>query len=194
MKTTLLVSLLALSVAACGGNKAANNQNANAAAGNNQAASASINTAAPVAATGGALTPPELRTMVQRDGAPATVRTLSQGGTEAAPNRYATFERGVGSGEQAWLDLVPLIRPGTDGETGEGLTMMLQEALSKNAAGVLRLIGSGEDAEGICGESATETVRGDRAAAITAVEAVTDPALAQAKTSCLAALRATAAR
>lgn len=193
MKTALIVSLLALSVASCGGNKAANNQSANAAVSNNQAASAPANAQAP-AATAGALTPAELRTMVERDGANATVRTLRQGGTEAAPSRYATFERGVGAGEQAWLDLVPLVRPGTDGETGEGLSMMLQDALSKNAAGVLRLIGSGEDAEGVCGESATHTVRADRAAAITAVEAVTDPALAQAKTACLTALRATAAQ
>ncbi len=191
MKFRSIVPLVALSVAACsGGNKAANNtQNAAAPAANTQNATASGNAAAPAA--GGALTPTELRTMIQRDGAQATVRTLSEGGTEAAPNRYASVERGVASGEQAWLDIVPLIRPGTDGETGEGLTMSLSDALSKNAAGVLRLISSGEDAPSICGESATETVRSDRDAAIKAVEAVSDPVLAQAKTSCLTALRAT---
>jgi hypothetical protein len=191
MKFRTLAPVLALSVAACsGGNKAANNsQNAAAPAANTQNAAASSNAAAPAA--GGALTPAELRTMIQRDGAQATVRTLDQGGTPAAPNRLAIAMNGVASGEQAWLDIVPLIRPGTDGETGEGLTMSLSDALSKNAAGVLRLISSGEDAQSICGESATETVRSDRDAAIKAVEAVSDAALAQAKTSCLTALRAT---
>jgi hypothetical protein len=68
--------------------------------------------------------------------------TLDQGGTPAAPNRLAIAMNGVASGRAGWLDIVPLIRPGTDGETGEGLTMSLSDALSKNAAGVLRLISS----------------------------------------------------
>jgi hypothetical protein len=191
MKLLTLAPLVALGVVACsGGNKAANNsQNAAAPAANSQNSAAATNAQAPAA--GGAITPAELRTMIQRDGAQATVRTLDQGGTPAAPNRLAIAMDGVASGEQAWLDIVPLIRPGTDGETGEGLTMSLSDALSKNAAGVLRLISSGEDAQAICGESATETVRSDRDAAIKAVEAVSDAALAQAKMSCLTALRAT---
>jgi hypothetical protein len=194
MKTVLIVPLLALSVAACGGNKAANNHSANVAApaGNATAAPAANGQAA--ATPAGAITPQEVRTMITRDGATATVRALNEGGSEAAPNRLATVMNGIAAGEQAWLDIVPLIRPGTDGETGEGLSMVLQDALSKNATGVLRLIGPAEDAQGVCGESATHTVRADRAAAITAVEAVADPALAQAKTACLTALRATAAQ
>ena len=69
--------------------------------------------------------------MGRRDGAAATVRTLSQGGTEAAPSRYPALERGVASGEQQWLGVVPLIRPGADGENATGLTMSLGDAPPK---------------------------------------------------------------
>lgn len=192
-KKMLAVSVVALGLAACGGNKAANNQSANASAANSQATSAPANASAPMAA-GGAITPQEVRTMIERDGARAAVQTLNEGGTEAAPNRLAIAMRGVASGEQGWLDIVPLLRSGTDGETGEGLTMSLADALPNNAAGVLRLIAGGEDAPSICdgqlSVNTPEAARAARQAAIPAVEAVTDPALQQAKSACLTVLRA----
>ena len=195
MKLLAFVPLVALSVAACsGGNKAANNsQNAAAPATNSQNAAAPGNSAQAPAAAGGAITAAELRTMIERDGAQATVRALDQGGTPAAPNRLAAAMNGIASGEQAWLDVVPLIRPGVDGETGIGLTMSLRDALPKNAAGVLRLLPDKDEAGSVCDDSLVDQTdaqrRTRRDAAIAAVEAVNDPALAQAKTNCLAVLR-----
>jgi hypothetical protein len=198
MKTRLIVSLLALGVAACGGNKATNNQNAAAPAASNKTTSApanaqAANAQAPAAAALG-ITPQEVRAMVARDGADATVRTLNEGGTEAAPNRFAMVMRGVSSGEQAWLDIVPLIRPGTDGEAGEGLSISLGDALPRNAAGVLRILKTPDDVASACEPVAFEEGSAERTAhvqaAITAVEAVSDPALQQAKAGCLTTLRA----
>jgi hypothetical protein len=199
MRNVMIVSVLALAVAACGGNKAANTQNAAAPAANNQATSAPAysqvaNAQAPAAAAAVGITPQEVRAMVARDGANATVRTLNEGGTEAAPNRFAMVMRGVSSGEQAWLDIVPLIRPGTDGEAGEGLSIALGDALPRNAAGVLRILKTPDDVASACEPLAFEEGSAERTAhvqaAIAALEAVSDPALQQAKASCLATLRA----
>ncbi len=194
MKSLLTVSILALGLAACGGNKAANNQAANATAANSQAPVAPAANGQAAATPTGAITPQELRAMIERDGARAAVRTLNEGGTEAAPNRLAIAMQGISSGDQAWLDIVPLLRQGTDGETGEGLSMSLADALPNNAAGVLRLIAGGEDAPSICdgqlSVNTPEAARAARQAAIPAVEGVTDPALQQAKTACLTVLRA----
>jgi hypothetical protein len=200
MKLVTLVPLAALGLAACGGgNKAAedtsaNVQNAAAPAPVVENASATANEQAP--AVRGALSPAEVQAMVGRDGAAATVRALSQGGTPAAPNRFATIEDGIARGDQAWLDVVPLIRSGADGETGTGITMSLGEALPKNPAGVLRLIANKNDAQSICDDSLSDRTadqrREQREAAIAAVSAVNDPALGEAKANCLATLRAPA--
>jgi hypothetical protein len=197
MKIRTVAPLFALAITACSGpakndTQTVETQNAAAPAVEDQNLVVANNVQAPAAR--GALTPAEVRAMVGRDGAAATVRALSQGGTEAAPSRFATFENGVASGEQAWLDVVPLIRSGADGETGTGITMSLNDALPKNAAGVLRLISNRDDAQSICDDSLTERTaeaRGaHRQASIAAVEAVSDPALRDAKANCLVTLRA----
>lgn len=192
-KKMLAVSVVALGLAACGGNKASNTQSANASAPNSQASSTPVNASAPTTAAG-AITPQEVRAMIERDGARAAVRTLDEGGTVAAPSRLSIAMQGISSGEQGWLDIVPLLRQGTDGETGQGLTMSLADALPNNAAGVLRLIAGGEDAPSICdgqlSVNTPEAARAARQAAIPSVEAVTDPALQQAKAACLTVLRA----
>jgi len=203
MTNRMIVSVLALGLAACGAGKAGNGQNAAPSAGNNQAASnqAANNQAnsAPANAqaagpSAGAITPQEVRAMVARDGASATVVALNEGGTEEAPNRFAMVMRGVSSGDQAWLDIVPLIRPGTDGEAGEGLSISLGDALPRNAAGVLRILSTPDDVAAACEPVAFEEGSAERTthiqAATTAVEAVSDPALQQAKAGCLATLRA----
>jgi hypothetical protein len=194
----MIAAVLALGLAGCGASKTGNGQNATSPAANNQAANAPANGApanaqAP-APSAGAITPQEVRAMVARDGASATVLALNEGGTEADPNRFAIVMRGVSSGEQAWLDIVPLIRPGTDGEAGEGLSISLGDALPRNAAGVLRILKTPDDVASACEPVAFEEGSAERTthvqAAITAVEAVSDPALQQAKAGCLATLRA----
>lgn len=194
MKSLLFAGVAALSLVACGQTKqqAANAQNKAAPAAANSSTAAPANTAQ-ASPAGASVTPAEVRAMIGRDGARATVATLNQGGSVTAPNRLTTVMNGIAAGEQAWLDLVPLLRQGTDGETGEGLVMSIAEALPRNAAGVLRLMNEDLDALSVCsdlelGLSAEES-RAYRQTSIAAVEAVTDPALQQAKTACLAELR-----
>ena len=197
MKTRVSIIVLTAALAACSGQKSgANNQSS----APNQTAPASTNAASPAngqaanaqAPTGGAVTAQEVRAMIQRDGAAATVRTLNQG-SENGPTRYNAVEEGISRGDQAWLDLVPLLRPATDGETATGMMISLSEALPKNPAGVLRLISADLTAQDVCTdervEPSPEQAKAYRQAAIPAVEGVTDPALQQAKTACLASLR-----
>jgi hypothetical protein len=192
------VPLVALGLAACGGANKGNTQNAaapNAAApaANSQGNSAATANAQAPSAAGATLTAAEVRTMIERDGAEATVRTLTQGGTPNAPYRFAAVEQGIASGEQAWLDLVPLLLPALDGEVGTGIQMVIGDALPKNAAGVLRLVRERTDVNSFCDDSMSDKTEAERRAyrqsAIAAVEAVTDPALQEAKTNCLAVLR-----
>jgi len=197
MKLVSLVPLVALGLTACGGTNKANTQNAATPATNSQNNSTATSNVQAPAAAGGELTAAEVRAMIQRDGAEATVRTLTQGGTASAPYRFAAVERGIASGEQAWLDLVPLLRPALDGEVGTGIQMVITDALPKNAAGVLRLVSERDDVNAYCDDSMTDKTAAERSAyrqsAIAAVEAVNDPALQEAKTNCLAVLRSPAA-
>lgn len=190
MTNKLMVSVLALGVVACGGTKATNTTNGAAPAPSNQAATAPANTVA----AAGAVTPDQVRAMIAADGAREAVRKMNEGGSEAAPNRFALAMNGISTGEQAWLDIVPLIRPGVDGETGESLSMALSEALPRNAAGVLRVSGTAEEVPSVCDPVAFQDMSAERetyrAAAVAAVEAVSDPALQAVKTACLTTLRA----
>lgn len=145
------------------------------------------------------VTPDEVRALIARDGPQGAVAALMQPVGADGGARWGTVENGVASGEQVWLDLYPAIRPGTDGETGEGLSMALSQALTANAAGALRLMNTEiDDVAGHCQSRQIEPTAQERTEfytrAIAAVEAVDDPALAQRRTACLAALRAAQAQ
>jgi hypothetical protein len=108
----------------------------------------------------------------------------------------AQVYQGIASGNDQWLSLVPLLSTGTDASTSESLTDALAEALPRNAAGVLRVIGdrqtSGSMKEGACfhpEELSGQAARTYITTAMRAVEAVNDAGLQAAKTSCLANLR-----
>jgi len=73
---------------------------------------------------------------IDRLGAQKTVTDLdSHGGRQ-----WEAFLRGVESGRQEWLALVPNIKPGTDAGTAESLLTATSMALSRNAAGTLALV------------------------------------------------------
>lgn len=189
MKAGLLTIGIALALAGC--NQAGTTANNQAVA---APANGSINGAADAngqasAATG--ITPAEVAAMIERDGARATVQALDQGETN---NRFYAVLEGVSAGEQAWLDLVPRLGPGTDAGATTGLEIAVAEALARNAAGVLRIAGTSHSVQDICSypmiEPTPEQTRSYFAAAIPAVEAISDPALQEKKTECLRLLRA----
>lgn len=132
--------------------------------------------------------------MIEADGAQPTVAALWNENEGAA---WQAVAYGIESGEQAWLDLVPLIEPGTENATAYDLSYGLSQALLTNAAGVLA---NADEASGYCSnaevefaEDPAEIARSNAAyypAAIAAVEGVSDPALAADKEMCLASLRA----
>lgn len=140
------------------------------------------------------VTPASVRAMIEADGAQPTVAALWNANEGAAWDVVAS---GVESGDQAWLDLVPLIQPGTENATAHDLAYGLSRALLTNPAGVLAAAGGGDghciNTEVEFAEDAAVIAESNAAyypAAIAAVEGVNDPALAEAKAACLASLRA----
>jgi hypothetical protein len=103
---------------------------------------------------------------------------------------------GISAGNDQWLAVVPLLSTGTDASTSESLRDAMVEALPRNAAGVLRVLGERQTSdmlrENVClapDQDPGPAVRTYLTTAMAAVEAVNDPALQAAKTSCLAKLR-----
>jgi hypothetical protein len=214
MEMRILILGTTIVLAAC---SAQNGQN-NAAAGNASAsvpapaapsngAAASAPTAGAVQAytaifaerwpAGPAVSPADVRAMLTARGARATVQALSTPGE--GPNRWNSVVRGVALGDQAWLDLVPQLRNGTDAGTTDDIVIALSDAIVSNPAGALRLFAPHPaDAENFCTENGFETPaaqsRAYYAAAIAAVDRVTDRDLQAIKSACLTNLRAGAAR
>jgi hypothetical protein len=149
---------------------------------------------APAAPTAADVTPASVRAMIEADGAQPTVAALWNANDGAA---WDVVAAGVESGEQAWLDIVPLIEPGTENATAHDLAYGLSQALLTHPAGVLAAAGGGDghcvNAEVEFAEDAALIAQSNAAyypAAIAAVEGVNDPALAEAREMCLTSLRA----
>lgn len=142
--------------------------------------------AAAAAAT--APTPADVRAMIEQQGATNAVKALYADGADTAG--WNAVLEGVAGGDQAWLDLAPLLKPGTDAATAETLTIALSEALPKNAAGAMKLIGKDWTVDDVCRLGVIEPSEAEVAAwktgATAAVTAVTDPTLADMKAKCLA--------
>lgn len=142
------------------------------------------------------ITPAQVRALIASRGARATVQVLDRPGNRR--DRWDSVLRGIATGNQAWLDLAPLIAEGTDAGTAEEYAIVLSDALVSNPTGTLRLVlASGRDVEDVCVENGIETPRRQRriydAAAIEAVQTVTARDLRSVKARCLASLRADAA-
>lgn len=195
-RTTALGLLCALAVAGC--SQSATNAANGAMANDSQAATADNgeNAVAPAnaaAAPSGAMTPDQIRALFQRDGVSRTV-TAFQDPSWAPTNR--AMSEGIAAGDAQWLALVPLLSTSGSAEMAEGLISMLAEALPRNAAGMLRVLGDRQMSatlkestcmhpEALSGQAARTYLT----TAIRAVEAVNDPALQAARTMCLANLR-----
>jgi hypothetical protein len=141
-------------------------------------------------AAGPPVTPAEVAEMLDRQGAQATVGALWG---ESDNSRWATVARGIAMGDPAWLELAPRIAEGVDAGTSTEFSLALQDALTTNAAGALRLMSRLGDGAAGCTDNSMEAppeqVRGFYAAATASVEAVRDPALQEIRNACLAQLR-----
>ncbi|MEO8684335.1 MAG: hypothetical protein ABI414_05780 [Devosia sp.] len=150
--------------------------------------------AAPALADG-PLTADALRAMIAARGATTVVQSLDNGDDENNP-WFGVLDH-IEAGEPDWIELVPLLAPGTDAGTAESLVITLSRGLKTNPAAILRIVVD-EDLHNIadlCQDNDIEVSDAEVAAftdkAIAAVTAITDPALAEARSACLAQLVAT---
>jgi hypothetical protein len=134
-------------------------------------------------------TPDAVKSAIESMGARNFVNSLSSDEVDQLLDK-------IGTGDSAWLAIVPNLKPGVDAAASEGLTVMLGAALPLNPNGVLALLDrSFKDANilttrDVCGVPFIEAIpRGYRPTAIAAVEDVNDPKLQRVKTRCLKQLR-----
>lgn len=123
------------------------------------------------------LTADHVLNLIAADGAAHTLAVLTG---PADPSGYDKVTAGVATGDPQWLDVARHFRPHADGMYGEGLSDALYKALSHNAPGVLAVLKATGGASELTCESGT-----DNAAVVAAVNAVTDPELAEVKQECL---------
>ena len=140
-------------------------------------------------------TPASVRRDVAEHGAKAVVDAMWTAGS------WDRVEDGIATGSPAWIALAPVLSPGTDAGTSEGLGLSLVRALSKSPEAVLAVVDvSGRSLprspEVVCTASFYEGDRTDipryRAEAIAAVTRVHISTLAAARQACLAQLTASA--
>lgn len=124
-----------------------------------------------------ALTADHVANLIAADGAAHTLAVLTG---PADPTGFDAVTAGVATGDAGWLGVAQSLRPEADGMYAEGLSEALYQALSKNAAGVLAVL----KATGGASELSCQDAWGNEAA-VAAVSAVTDPALAHVKQECL---------
>jgi hypothetical protein len=134
------------------------------------------------------LTPQAIRAMLDESDARTVVEKLNAG--EPPDTAWDRLTDRIETGEAAWLDLVPLLKPGTDAGTAEELEIVLSRALANNAQGVLALLANGlYPPEDICtsNEIEAEPLAVARAldTALVAVAAVLDPPLRETRDACL---------
>ncbi|WP_332701873.1 hypothetical protein [Devosia sp.] len=132
------------------------------------------------------LTPSAFRALLDGQDATAVVQSLDE-------NTWNAFLAHVEAGHRGWIDLVPLLAPGTAGSTSESLAITLSRALKANPAGVLSVLAANPyGPTDICGEidSAVSAIEAARFIdeALVKVAAVMDPALSEARDACLYAL------
>jgi hypothetical protein len=143
-------------------------------------------------ATAGSATPQEVARHLASEGPRAAVRHMYENG------EWRVVSDHIKSGEARWVGLAVELSKGTDAATSEDLSNSLVYALPKAPRAVLAtldLTGKSipRSSHQVCSASFYEgdptNVRAYRASAIRAVGRISDPALVQAKTECLAQLR-----
>lgn len=133
-----------------------------------------------------------INTSIGQRGAEATIAML------AKADQWDMVADKIGNGTTAWIALAPKLAPGADAGSAEDLGISLAFSLSKNPDAVLAALDPANGhiigADRVCGMPFIEDTVKNRPAykrqAISAVEKVSTPSLANAKSACLAALRA----
>jgi hypothetical protein len=136
----------------------------------------------------GDLTPDLIRAMLAKDTATAVVQALDTGDDENNP-WFGVLDQ-IETGSQDWIDLVPLLAPGTDAGTAEGLIITLSRTLKTNAPAVLKLIAGGAfTVDDVCIDNDIEVPVTDYVAfldqIVVTVAAVLDPSLRDVRNACL---------
>lgn len=132
------------------------------------------------------LTPSAIRALLDGQDATAAVQSLDE-------SVWNGFLAHVEAGDRGWIDLVPLLAPGTDAGRSESLIITLSRALKANPAGVLNVLAADHySAADICGDNDIEVSLFEAVAfideALVKVAAVMDPDLSEARNECLYAL------
>ena len=132
------------------------------------------------------LTPSAIRALLEEQDATAVVQSLDD-------SSWNAFLAHVEAGDRGWIDLVPLLAPGTDAGTSESLIITLSRALKSNPAGVLSVLAANHYSPAdICGDNDIEVSALDMAKfideALVKVAAVMDPDLSEVRDACLYAL------
>ena len=139
-------------------------------------------------ALAGDVTPDQIRAMLTEQSPAAVVQALDTGEEENNP-WFGVLDR-IETGNQDWIDLVPLLAPGTDAGTAEALVITLSRTLKTNAPAVLKLIADGAfSVADICIDNDIEVPLADYVAFLdqitVTVAAVLDPPLRDVRNQCL---------
>jgi len=126
---------------------------------------------------------------IQHSGAKATIAELQR------RDQWQTMTDMIGTGDPAWIELVPKLAVAGDEATAEDLAIGLSVALPKNAAFVLAVLSVEHtiSASRVCSMPFTEDRIKDRPAykrqTQHALDEVKDASLAQTKGNCIATLK-----
>jgi len=145
-------------------------------------------------AGGPPVSPEDVSSMVEAQGAQGTVAALGAGGDKT---RWTSVMAGIATGQPAWLALATPLEPGVENESYADLNDALKAAMVVNPSGVLAIVNEANpnlSTESICTPAGFEMDAAWYAAyydALTpAVESVTTPSLAGVRSACLEILRA----
>lgn len=145
-------------------------------------------------AGGPPVSPEDVRSMIEAQGAQGTVAALEPDGDKT---RWTSVMAGIATGQPAWLALATPLEPGAENASYADLNDALKAAMVVNPTGVLAVVNEANpnlSTESICAPAGYEMDPAWYAAyydALTpAVESVTDPSLASVRSACLEILRA----
>ena len=135
-----------------------------------------------------------VRSLIAKQGAQQALSVLV-----AAESEWDAFLDQIATGRAEWLTVAAALRPVSDAHASETLDIAIQEALPRNAAGVLGLVAQGSfTAAGACGmygfgqvedERPTSTLLGLVDKRLAAVSRVTDSRLVAPRDACLRELK-----
>lgn len=139
----------------------------------------------PAHSAGPAVSATSIQREIKSNGAASVVRRLTSGKGE----QWQAVLRNIETGNKVWLKIAMGLLGGTDAGNTESLYYALSIALTRNAEGVLRLLGPTAPIQKICTvpyiEPSPKAVREYRIRAQAALAKVTDPTLAKSKRECL---------